>query len=104
MIRVLLPFFFLLLSIQLHAQKFSKADSLRGALRVERTFYDVTYYDLELSVDLERQRLKGRHPLFRRQPENCPEVLKTGISSLPGRLYHLPLGNGYGGYNPQTAS
>lgn len=41
------------------AQPFTRADSLRGALRPERTCYDVFFYDLEVKVDPERQRISG---------------------------------------------
>lgn len=40
-------------------QSFTRADSLRGGLRPERTNYDVSYYDLELEVDPEKQFIKG---------------------------------------------
>lgn len=38
---------------------FSKADSLRGALRPARTCYDVSFYHLQLAFDLERKSIKG---------------------------------------------
>jgi aminopeptidase N len=38
---------------------FSRADSLRGMLRPERTCYDVTFYDLNLRVNLQDSTLKG---------------------------------------------
>lgn len=62
-------FFFLLLSLfnpligpaQSYWKYFSftKADTLRGSLRPERTCYDVTYYELDLRIDPEQQRLEG---------------------------------------------
>ncbi|MTB51828.1 M1 family metallopeptidase [Lewinella sp. W8] len=39
---------------------FSRADSLRGALRPERTSFDVTYYELHLDVDVEDRELEGK--------------------------------------------
>jgi hypothetical protein len=53
---LLLPFFlspFTPLLAQEHADyfahhKFTQADTLRGALRPERTSFDVTYYELHL--------------------------------------------------------
>ncbi len=39
--------------------EFTKADTLRGALRAERTCYDVTFYELDIKVDVERQYLSG---------------------------------------------
>lgn len=41
-------------------QTFSRADTLRGALRPERTSFDVTYYELHLDVDVEDRTLEGR--------------------------------------------
>lgn len=42
-----------------YAQRFTKADSLRGALRPERTCYDVRFYDLNVQVDFIGQSIKG---------------------------------------------
>ncbi|MCB0636685.1 MAG: M1 family metallopeptidase, partial [Lewinella sp.] len=38
---------------------FTTADTLRGALRPERTCYDVTYYGLHLRIDPRKQQLQG---------------------------------------------
>lgn len=38
---------------------FTQADTLRGALRAERTCYDVTFYDLDVRVDMVRRSLEG---------------------------------------------
>lgn len=39
--------------------KFSRADSLRGSLRAERTWYDVTFYDLNITIDPDSQSIAG---------------------------------------------
>ncbi len=39
--------------------EFTQADTLRGMLRPERTCFDVTYYDLQLAIDVEKEFLKG---------------------------------------------
>ena len=39
---------------------FTRADTLRGALRPERTGYDVTYYELHLEVDPNERAIAGR--------------------------------------------
>ncbi|QHV96057.1 M1 family metallopeptidase [Spirosoma endbachense] len=44
-------------------QPFSHADSLRGSLRPERTCYDVTFYDLSLSVDPTTKRITGTNTI-----------------------------------------
>lgn len=38
---------------------FTKADTLRGSLRPERTCYDVHYYDLQLRIDPRKQLIRG---------------------------------------------
>ncbi len=56
---VLLPFFS-------HAQhvKFSRADSLRGALRHERTSFDVKFYDLNIEVFPAKKLIQARSGVF----------------------------------------
>lgn len=43
---------------------FSRSDSLRGALRPERTCYDVKSYNLNLSFDFENESIKGYNDIF----------------------------------------
>ena len=38
---------------------FTRADTLRGMLSKERTCYDVTYYDLNIAVDIQKKFIKG---------------------------------------------
>ena len=40
-------------------KKFTHADTLRGALRPERTCYDVTFYDLAVKVDIDKKFISG---------------------------------------------
>lgn len=40
-------------------QQFSEADTLRGMLRPERTCFDVTFYELNIKVDIEERFLSG---------------------------------------------
>ena len=40
-------------------KKFTLADTLRGALRPERTCYDVTFYDLAVKVDIDKKFISG---------------------------------------------
>ena len=42
-----------------YAQSWSKADSLRGSLRLERNCYDVLHYDLHVDFDLENKSIAG---------------------------------------------
>lgn len=41
------------------AQDFGRSDSLRGYLSAERSCYNVTYYDLDLSVDIDSKYISG---------------------------------------------
>lgn len=38
---------------------FTKADTLQGMLRPERTCFDVSFYSLNLKVDLDRRSING---------------------------------------------
>jgi len=62
----LLNLFFLLFIVGLSAQSdfyknysFTKADSLRGGLRPERTCYDVHFYGLNIKIDPKKKQLSG---------------------------------------------
>lgn len=64
--RLLLLSFFILLTQLITAQAllgpqrtFTRADTLRGSLRPERTCYDVTYYELNIRVDTDKQSVTG---------------------------------------------
>lgn len=43
--------------------EFSEADTLRGMLRAERTCYDVTYYDLQIKVDIDKKYISGSNQI-----------------------------------------
>jgi aminopeptidase N len=66
MIKSLLLLFLLGLSVSLSAQRnfyknytFTAADTLRGMLRPERTCFDVTYYALDLKIDIDQKFIAG---------------------------------------------
>lgn len=44
--------------------RYNRADSLRGALRPERTCFDVTYYDLSLRIDVKKERISGANQVY----------------------------------------
>ncbi|MBX7052118.1 MAG: M1 family metallopeptidase [Flavobacteriales bacterium] len=60
-LQILFSFIMACGSMLLHAQRaeFTRADSLRGSLRPERTCYDVKSYDLHLRVDTTNQSISG---------------------------------------------
>ncbi|MBK7856093.1 MAG: hypothetical protein IPJ79_15475 [Bacteroidetes bacterium] len=45
-------------------QTFTKADTLRGKLTQLRTCYDVTFYDLQITIDTTTQRIKGSNTIY----------------------------------------
>ena len=57
--RYLLLILVLALSGQVKAQQFTLADTLRGALSPIRTCFDVTYYNLQLDVDVKNRSING---------------------------------------------
>lgn len=66
-----LSFIFFVFSITfLNAQhldgksNFSKADTLRGSLRSERTCFDVNYYDLNLNIDFDTKEISGSNKMY----------------------------------------
>lgn len=40
-------------------EDFSRQDTLRGSITPERAWWDLTYYDLHVDIDIEKQSLKG---------------------------------------------
>ncbi|UBM60133.1 M1 family metallopeptidase [Marinilongibacter aquaticus] len=52
-----------LLFIKTHAQ-YSHADSLMGSITPERAWWDLTYYDLKVKVDIEQKYLKGENTVL----------------------------------------
>ncbi len=55
--RSLILFFFVF--IQAQAQDFSLRDTLRGALSPERTWFDISYYNLSIDLDIETKSISG---------------------------------------------
>lgn len=56
---LLAPFFLVAQPGFFRAYGFSRADTLRGMMRPERTCYDVTYYDLNLRIDEQSKQIDG---------------------------------------------
>jgi len=69
-LKVLFISFSFLLTFTAHAQLFDKAyqftrkDSLRGALRPERTCFDVTYYNLTVTVNIGEKSIRGSNDIY----------------------------------------
>ncbi|MBK6266022.1 M1 family metallopeptidase [Marivirga sp. S37H4] len=61
-----LSFIILSGTISLKAQdkeSFTRADSLKGGLTAERTWWDLTYYHLEVAVDIDNKSLSGKNEI-----------------------------------------
>ncbi len=80
---------------------FTTADTLRGALRPERTSFDVTYYELHLEVDPRERSIEGRvemdytvtSPTRRIQIDLYQNLQIDGISQMGKSLNYKRLGN-----------
>jgi len=56
--------FFLLSTIgSVTAQSFTRQDTLRGSITPERAWWDLTYYDLQISVDPENRSISGSNTI-----------------------------------------
>ena len=51
-------------------KEFTRADTLRGSLRAERTCYDVTFYDLKVKIDTGSQSISGTNRIVFKAMEN----------------------------------
>ncbi|WP_313115010.1 M1 family metallopeptidase [Aequorivita sediminis] len=58
-------FFLLFLSINFvsHAQEFTRADTLRGSITPERAWWNVTHYDLKVSVNPSEKSIEGSNTI-----------------------------------------
>ena len=55
--------FYLSISVEVLAQRYISADSLRGMLRPERTCYDVKFYDLDININPATKTIKGSNTI-----------------------------------------
>ena len=47
----------------LNAQKYKRQDTIRGSITSERSWWDLTYYDLEVSVDPKSKTIDGKNSI-----------------------------------------
>ncbi len=62
--QILFLISFLLVFSSAFSQEFSLADTLRGTLSPVRSCYNVTYYDLQVAVDIENRSLSGVNHIY----------------------------------------
>ena len=62
--RTLTLFIYLFcIQISLNAQKYKREDTIRGSITSERSWWDLTYYDLEVSVDPKSKTIEGKNSI-----------------------------------------
>ena len=61
--RIIFLFLFSILTSLSFSQEFTRADTLRGSITPERAWWDVQYYDLDVSVNPLTQSLKGSNTI-----------------------------------------
>jgi hypothetical protein len=54
---------FVLMGVVCNAQNFTKQDSLRGSITPERSLWDLSYYHLDIVVDIEKQTIQGSNTI-----------------------------------------
>lgn len=57
----MLPFFLAL--VLLHKKTFTKTDTLRGTITPERIWWDLNYYDLDVTVDPAKKYISGKNTI-----------------------------------------
>ena len=55
---------FLFVQLCVFAQPFTRQDTLRGSITPERAWWDLSYYDLAIDVDVEGKSLKGTNTIY----------------------------------------
>lgn len=87
----------------LHAQSFSRQDSLRGSITPERAWWDLTYYHLQIKVDIEGRFISGQNtikykvltPGQRMQIDLQPPLHITKVTQANKELAYTRDGNAY---------
>ena len=75
--KYLLTSFFLITTLgTIAAQSFTRQDTLRGSITPERAWWDLTYYDLRISVDPEARSISGSNTIRYRvlEPANRMQI------------------------------
>lgn len=69
-----LIFILMMIPAVLKAQEFTLADTLRGTLSPVRSCFNVTYYDLNLKVDVENKHLSGVNHIYFKTIEDFDKI------------------------------
>ncbi|WP_224484628.1 M1 family metallopeptidase [Robertkochia aurantiaca] len=68
----------ILLAANLHAQKFTRQDTLRGSITPERAWWDLNYYHLDIQIDPQARTIKGTNAI-RFTPVNPGKVMQVDL-------------------------
>ena len=52
-----------IIAIESKAQNFTRQDSLRGSITAERAWWDLSYYHLDIAVDIDKQTVQGSNTI-----------------------------------------
>ncbi|UCE94257.1 MAG: M1 family metallopeptidase [Flavobacteriaceae bacterium] len=53
----------LLVPLTLFSQEYSRKDSLRGSITVEREWWDLLHYEMDITVDIEKKSISGKNSI-----------------------------------------
>jgi len=98
---------FTMMGIFCYAQNFTRQDSLRGNITPERAWWDLSYYHLDIAIDIENQTIQGSNTIRYRvlkpnqliqidlqPPMNISKVLEDGKElkyTQDGNAYFIEL-------------
>lgn len=71
---LIISFSLLLPDAYAQQHKFTHADTLRGTLSAERSWWDVTYYDLQVKLDPAEKTIQGQNTIFYRVLEPAQKL------------------------------
>ncbi|MEP0265209.1 M1 family metallopeptidase [Dokdonia sp.] len=76
-----LPFILLFTSLSVFSQKYTRQDTLRGAITPERAWWDLTHYDLSVDVDPDAKLILGTNIITYTVLEEGMEELQIDLQS-----------------------
>lgn len=101
--QIFLAFLFLVSPIFAQTPQFTRQDSLRGSITPERAWWDLTYYHLQIKVDIANKSFKGQNavhytvlePGKRMQIDLQPPLKITKVMQGKKELSYTQDGNAY---------
>lgn len=92
-----------IIAIESKAQNYTRQDSLRGSITAERAWWDLSYYHLDIVVDIDKQTVQGSNtirykvikPMQIIQIDLQPPMEISKVSQDGKELKHNRIGNAY---------